>query len=443
MLLIIYIYISDKSNKHKITNEFIEDHKSLSVSENNTNCNFEPNFINNICDNAFIVNTSTEVCNLDNFFNENKTYNEWKKMSKHSNTDFLNKNFFKLLCLFTDCSSENDPYCDNEILMNSAYFHENNQENGIMEKSIDQNEMVSISYSPELPNTKLSKEILHQLTNCSRASSPEIINLLSPEFATNEDENKIIIKDNIDSLLCCNVNNTFPTPTNAINKINDLFLVQKNDDIITQKKHIPDNNVDIFTQYECASTNHLDNTISNKQIKKNMSNTQRPLMSTIDTKSSLNVNSKTEVLVTESYNNMFLPSNIIKACNLIKPGFSLKRNIIESKQQFDDQLSMKLIIESPIKIQEMRQSSKFSQSTPKMSISVQTKRPQKNIPIQTETVNFLTSSSDESDVFVGNSDNHHYGTNNKTMGSHRRLKKIHPKRKVRFDQMCIRNIILI
>lgn len=100
-----------------------------------------------------------------------------------------------------------------------------------------------------------------------------------------------------------------------------------------------------------------------------------------------------------------LPFNALKtACNLLKPGFSLKRNTAFRRQPEEDARPCAVDV-SPAQGPGSRgPPPRFSQSTPKVAAAQSTvKRPQVN-SYAANVHNLLTSSSSDSDVFVGRDD---------------------------------------
>lgn len=133
--------------------------------------------------------------------------------------------------------------------------------------------------------------------------------------------------------------------------------------------------------------------------------------------------------VSHPYGSGLVPFNIMKACNLLKPGFSLKRSTAAATMSKAPLPVTKTAVHddvSPIRVPGRRQlPAVFSQSTPKVpaDASQAVKRPQE--PCATEKIlNFLTSSSDDDDAEV-------FVNGNMATGDGRRPvpKKRRPKRK--------------
>lgn len=141
--------------------------------------------------------------------------------------------------------------------------------------------------------------------------------------------------------------------------------------------------------------------------------------------------------VPQSYDSGLVPFNIMKACNLLKPGFSLKRNkpaITTTKSALPAIMTTAAVARqtvkhddvSPIRLPEQRRlPAVFSQSTPKIfaDAPLVIKQPREHCATD-KVMHFLTSSSDDDDAEV-------FVNENKATGGSRRPvpKKRRPKRK--------------
>lgn len=333
-------------------------------------------------------------------------------------------------------------------------------------------DIISIDDSPEFFSCKLSKKKSTQktLTNCFRTSDPEVIDLSTPprplasgvdQFISNVNKVSSEVKASTGNQLLDNeedIDFLFANycSDNENNGCNNIFTQKLqggdniNINIFTQKEQVGDY---IFTPSKKTGDNRLpssnaagmlkDENSENHfiAIKKHLSmgaaaNVKTNLSITPEITSTDCVNPAKTTAVPSYGNSMQLPYGVLKTCNLLKPSFcSLKRNTaaataVAIRQQ---QAVIKPVATRPVTVkpgispiqQPMSAVSnrsgppqKFSQSTPKYNdTTIKTKQPR-------ETVNLLTSSSSDSDVFVN-----HNG-NDKTANRHRLVKK-KPKPKLR------------
>lgn len=309
---------------------------------------------------------------------------------------------------------------------------------------VDDDDVISISDSPEFFSGKLSKQITQQkLKDCFNtaivSTTPEIkfIDLCSPsppEFvedkSTNVDMDAVADENNYSASCSGGNNDAVPSPRGGY---------EIDDDMDFMFVDYLDGDTDVFTQKEMAGESRRTASEVSSEQKETVSNdvevstriqtsaalvhkpqsscsgpNGRRISSPTTAKPCENSGSKTLKAVqtsttsaSRSYDNSSVPFNIMKACNLLKPGFSLKR----SKATFTTTKTAVAVFEpavrqvtgndnvSPICFPKPRRKQTiFSQSTPKVptDFSKAIKRtPQVPASAAKNGLNIFTSSSDD------------------------------------------------
>lgn len=376
----------------------------------------------------------------------------------------------------------------------------------------------------KIVQTKLS-DCIHNTTTVVPTTNDEVIDLLTPDFAddhlvqndgstydqskSNDDVNDFNDDDDMDFMFIdytrgldsgtntvsqknkidCSSKNAFTQKILVHNRIPNVFTQKSqfsNNRIDERLEQDSDNSTDSFMQNHWVSDDSSPNFFTQKlRVVENKTKTARttptvtpPPQDLLNHKHLTATNNNVFVdtprippfqnddvakvaAPAQPYNSGLVPFNIMKACNLLKPGFSLKRNPLSTKikpqvdnkllsttMAFKNQQSVVSIQPSalpvnilpsvlPVTIQHVdtspiattaRQQLKFAQSTPKVPINTLLRRCE---TVTAPKTTVLMTSSSDSDVFIDNCDNN-------SPASFRRIrKKRQPKlKKVSFSLLC-------